>query len=79
MKKSNETSDHYADIIALTDALDNSPDESFEAATRAVADMDQWVRWFAINAIVYNNEAALFIGHGDAEQPKLSHLPGDLH
>ncbi len=75
LKKSNEGADDYADIIALTDALDNSPDESFKDATEAVADMAEWLRWFAINAVVFNTEGALFMGQGD--DYFLYHRPSD--
>jgi len=65
LKKSNESADDYSDVIALTDALDNSPEESFKVAAETVADMDQWLRWFALNALVFNQEGALFMGQGD--------------
>lgn len=75
VKKSNENADDYSDVIALTDALDNSPDGSLLAAAETVADMEQWLRWFAINAVVFNTEGALFIGQGD--DYFLYHRPSD--
>jgi len=69
LKKNNEdTADPaggYADIIALTDALDNASDATFRAEAEAVADMRQWIRWFALQAVLDNHEGALWIGQGD--------------
>ena len=65
LKKNNEDADDYADIIALTDALDNSSDANFRAEAEALADMRQWVRWFAVQAVLDNHEGALWIGQGD--------------
>jgi hypothetical protein len=65
LQKGNRGADDYFDVIALTDALDNSPDDSFQDNAEALADMDQWLRWFALNAVVFNQEGALFVGGGD--------------
>ncbi len=75
LKKNNYDSDDYADIIALTDALTNSPDEAFRAEAEAVADMRQWLRWFAVQAALDNHEGALWIGQGD--DYFLYHRPSD--
>jgi hypothetical protein len=65
IKKTNEDEDDYTDIISLTHALDLSPDETFLAASQSVADMRQWLKWFAIQAVVDNREGALWKGQGD--------------
>ena len=65
----------YSDVIALTDALTNSPHETFRAETEAVADMRQWLRWFAIQAVLDNHEGALWLGSGD--DYFLYHRPSD--
>jgi spore coat protein CotH len=75
IKKNNEDADDYADIIALTDALTNSPDDTFRADAEAVADMRQWLRWFAVQAVLNNHEGALWIGQGD--DYFLYHRPSD--
>ncbi len=75
LKKNNEDADDYADIIALTDALTNSPDTSFHTALEPLADMRQWLRWFAVHAVLDNHEGALWIGHGD--DYFLYHRPSD--
>jgi len=65
LKENNEEADDYSDIIALTDALTNSPDGSFRAEAESVAHMRQWLRWFAVQAVLDNHEGALWIGIGD--------------
>jgi hypothetical protein len=65
LKENNEDADDYSDVIALTDALTNSPNETFRAQTEAVADMRQWLRWFAVQAVLDNHEGALWLGSGD--------------
>ncbi len=77
LKKNNEDADDYSDIIALTDALTNSPDETFRAEAEAVADMRQWLRWFAVQAVLDNHEGALWVGQGD--DYFLYHRPSDGH
>jgi hypothetical protein len=75
VKKNNEDADDYSDVIALTDALTNSPDEAFRAEAEAVADMCQWLRWFAVQAVLDNHEGALWAGSGD--DYFLYHRPSD--
>jgi parallel beta-helix repeat protein len=75
LKKNNEDADDYADVIALTDALTNSPDETLLANAEAVADMRQWLRWFAVQAVLDNHEGALWMGIGD--DYFLYHRPSD--
>lgn len=75
VKKNNYDADDYSDVIALTDALTNSPDETFRAEAEAVADMWQWLRWFALQAILDNHEGALWAGSGD--DYFLYHCPSD--
>jgi hypothetical protein len=75
LKKNNEDADDYADVIALTDALTNSSDENFRVQAEALADMRQWLRWFALQAVLDNHEGALWIGQGD--DYFLYHRPSD--
>jgi hypothetical protein len=75
LKKNNQDADDYSDVIALTDALSNSPDETFRAEAEAVADMRQWLRWFAVQAVLDNHEGALWNGIGD--DYFLYHRPSD--
>jgi len=75
LKKTNEAADDYSDVIALTNALTNAPYETFQAQVEALAGMAQWVRWFAVQAVVFNEEGALWRGPGD--DYFLYHRPSD--
>ena len=75
VKKNNEDADDYSDVIALTAALTNSPGETFRAEAEALADMRQWLRWFAVQAVLNNHEGALWLGPGD--DYFLYHRPSD--
>ncbi|MFQ6100381.1 MAG: CotH kinase family protein [Anaerolineae bacterium] len=75
LKKNNQDADDYSDVIALTDALTNSPAETFRADAEALADMRQWLRWFAVQAVLDNHEGALWVGQGD--DYFLYHRPSD--
>ena len=75
LKKNNEEADDYSDVIALTDALTNSSDETFPTRADEVADMRQWLRWFAVQAVLDNHEGALWMGVGD--DYFLYHRPSD--
>jgi len=75
LKKNNTDADDFSDVIALTDALTNSPDEAFRAQAETVADVRQWLRWFAVQAVLNNHEGALWIGQGD--DYFLYHRPSD--
>jgi len=65
LKKNNQHVDDYSDVIALTEALTNSSNETFRREAELEADMEQWLRWFAIQAVLDNHEGALWIGQGD--------------
>jgi parallel beta-helix repeat protein len=75
VKKTNEPVDDYSDVIALTDVLSNTPGTTFRAQVEAVADSDEWLRWFAVQAVLDNHEGALWIGNGD--DYFLYHRPSD--
>jgi spore coat protein CotH len=45
------------------DPVSYTPD--YAAAVRAVADVDEWMRWFAMNTLVDNSETNLSNGDGD--------------
>jgi parallel beta-helix repeat protein len=75
LKQNNEDGDDYSDVIALTGALTNSPDETFRAEAETVADVRQWLRWFAVQAVLDNHEGALWVGQGD--DYFLYHRPSD--
>ncbi|MCU0794917.1 MAG: lamin tail domain-containing protein [Akkermansiaceae bacterium] len=75
-KQTNSAEDEWTDLIGLTEALAKghsgslasstvSWDADYIDAVSAVADVDQWMRWFAVNTMVDNNETNLSNADGD--------------
>ncbi|MBN1873183.1 MAG: CotH kinase family protein [Anaerolineae bacterium] len=64
-KQTNLDADDFSDIISLTYALTYASDEDFVAEAEAVADMRQWLKWLAMQAVIDNHEGALWLGPGD--------------
>ncbi|MCA9216405.1 MAG: lamin tail domain-containing protein, partial [Planctomycetales bacterium] len=62
VKNTNGSAADWSDVIHLTDVLNNAPDATFEQDVRAVVDVDQWFRAFAMNSLIGNNENGLFTG-----------------
>ena len=87
VKNTNASKADWSDVINLTNVLNNSPPETFVEDVRAVADVDQWFRAFAMNSLLANNEYGLFTGdpRGDdyamyvgVNDPRFLMLPYDL-
>src|SRR5690606_16860995 len=66
-KQTNSSEDDWSDIIAVTRALDpqQTPDAVFVETLEQVANVDQWLRWLAMNALLVNEENGLVNGQGD--------------
>jgi hypothetical protein len=95
-KQTNSAEDEWTDLIGLTEALAKgqsgsqatSPvnwDADYAEAVSAVADVDQWMRWFAVNTLVDNNETNLSNADGDdfhfyfgVDDPRCRLMPYDL-
>jgi hypothetical protein len=86
-KLTNESLADWSDIIELTNVLNNSPDETFLADVAQIADIDQWLRFFAMNALLGNTEGGLATGdrQGDdyvmyrgIENTQFQMIPHDL-
>jgi hypothetical protein len=84
-KENNKDRSDWSDLIHLTDVLTNSPDASYVAAVKAVADTDEWMRYFAINTLMGNQETTLGTGSGDdiilyrgLIDPRFDLLPYDM-
>lgn len=84
-KETNVDEDDWADLIALTDALNNSTDANFLAEVSTVADLDQWFRFFAADTLLLNEEGGLPTGRGDdytmyrgVDDPRFVLIPHDL-
>lgn len=84
-KKTNTAANDWSDLIALTYVLDEAPDETYVQDVEAVVNVDQWLRWFALMALMTNRETNLSSGYGDdycmyrgAEDTRFMLLPYDL-
>jgi hypothetical protein len=64
-KLTNASEADYSDIINLTNVLNNAPDVTYIQDVSAVLNVDQWVKWFALHALLANNETNLGNGFGD--------------
>lgn len=64
-KETNAAEDDWRDLIDLARALTNAPDARYLGAVEPVLDVDQWCRYFALNALLANNETSPINGAGD--------------
>ncbi|MHA3774689.1 lamin tail domain-containing protein [Verrucomicrobiota bacterium sgz303538] len=95
-KETNSSEDNWSDLIGLTEALAKAQSGATPGATIAYApdyvasvesaiDVQQWMRWFAVNAFADNEETNLSNGDGDdyslyfgATDTRAKLLPYDL-
>ena len=87
IKLTNSAEADYSDVIELTARLNLSSDEDYVAEVSAVVDVDQWMRFFALNALLDNSEGGLVNGDkwGDdyamyrgVDDPRMIMVPHDL-
>lgn len=64
-KSSNSSENDWADLIHLTDVLNNTPDSNYWTAVQQVADVEQWLRYFAVFTLIGSRETSLGTGAGD--------------
>jgi len=64
-KESNGAANDWTDLIQLTKTLNNSPDDAYVTNLESVANVDEWLRYFAANALVGNMETTMATGAGD--------------
>lgn len=74
-KNTNESEDNWSDLIALTQSLAKGRfttllatptwDADYVSAVRARVDVEQWMTWFAAQALIGNGETNLSNGYGD--------------
>ncbi len=65
IKKTNESEDDWADIIHLTDVLNNTSDADYIKELEKAVDIDNWLGYFAMIASLGTNETMLGTGYGD--------------
>jgi hypothetical protein len=65
-KQSNTAEDDWSDLIGLTYSLrTNVTDAAFLAAISNTVNVDQWLRFFAVNSLILNMETTIATGTGD--------------
>ncbi len=86
-KLTNEGAADWSDVIQLTNILNNSPEDTFLQDVAEVVDVDEWLRFFALNALLDNTEGGLVNGdrQGDdyamyrgVTDPRFRMIPHDL-
>ncbi|MBE3123341.1 MAG: CotH kinase family protein, partial [Planctomycetes bacterium] len=58
-KQTNGSANDWSDLIHLTDVLNNTPDATYAQAVSQVINVDEWMKYFAINSLVGNRENSL--------------------
>jgi hypothetical protein len=83
--ENNVNSPDWSGLIGLLDALNNSSDSEYVNRVSAAADVREWMRYFAINVLMGNEETALATGYGDdyalfagIRDPRVRLLPYDM-
>ena len=66
LKITKRVEEDYTDLIDLTRVLsEHTPDSSYVKEIKRVLNVDQWMRYFAVNTLQGNNESNLTKGQGD--------------
>ena len=55
----------WTDLLHLVDTLSNAPDADYVPRVLAVADVDEWMRYLALNTLLDNQETCIGTGNGD--------------
>ncbi|MFM1769163.1 MAG: Inner spore coat protein [Verrucomicrobiota bacterium] len=64
-KASNSAENDYTDLTNLTYVLNVVPNAEYEAAVRAIVNVDNWMTYFALNTLLVNMETCIATGRGD--------------
>jgi hypothetical protein len=64
-KDTNDGEDDWSDLIELTNILNNTPNSTYATEVNRVVNMEQWLRFMAINILLVNAETTLANGNGD--------------
>lgn len=85
-KQTNSSENDWSDLDELLRVMNNTEGEpDYIQQVEAVADIDQWMKWFAANAILTNGETNISNGADDdysiyrgADDPRFVFVPHDL-
>ncbi len=64
-KENNAAANDWSDFIHLLDLLNHAPDNTYMSDVQSVVNVDEWMKYFAVNTLLDNQEASLGIGEGD--------------
>ncbi|MBE3069253.1 MAG: CotH kinase family protein, partial [Planctomycetes bacterium] len=84
-KQTNEPDDRWVDLINLTYILNNASEENFLEEISQVIDVNEWLRFLAVDSLAGNLEGGLTSGRGDdyamyqgVNDPRFLLVPHDL-
>ncbi|HKQ39131.1 MAG TPA: CotH kinase family protein, partial [Verrucomicrobiae bacterium] len=84
-KASNSSDNDWTDLFRLTQVLSTEPDATYAQRLREVANVDLWMRYFALFTLLQSMETSLGTGRGDdyamyrgAQDMRFILLPHDL-
>ena len=84
-KENHALENDWTDLIELLDTLNHTPDASYASAVSQVVNVDEWMKYFAVNTLLGNQENGLNTGSGDdfalyrgAKDRRFLLLPYDL-
>ncbi|MFH1718213.1 MAG: lamin tail domain-containing protein [Planctomycetota bacterium] len=86
LKRTNTAEDDWSDVIELCYVMsNNTPDSIYVEEVNRVANVEEWLRFFAMNALLDNSETSLANGYGDdyylyrgVEDPRFVLIQHDL-
>lgn len=83
--ENNVNSPDWSGLIHMLDVLNNASDTDYERQVSDVVDVQEWMRYFAINTLMGNEETSLATGYGDdyalfvgGRNPRVRLLPYDM-
>ncbi|MHC4743071.1 MAG: lamin tail domain-containing protein, partial [Planctomycetota bacterium] len=65
LKRTNSSQDDFSDVMETCWIMDVAPDSNYVQAVKGAVNVENWMRYFAINALMANNETSLANGYGD--------------
>ncbi len=84
-KETNASEDDWTDLMELTRVLTDTPDNLYVPEVKRVVEVNEWLRYFAMNTLLDNNETGIYMGYGDdyslycgINDPRCLLLPHDL-
>jgi len=85
VKQTNVAADDYSGLIHMLYVLNEAPEETYLQDVAEVIDIEQWVRFLAVDTLLANGEGGLTDGRGDdyamyqgVKDPRFTLVPYDL-